>query len=248
MGHVPRYLAYVGRPWVKRILIGGVAALACGLWIVGSVGSAGAQSITAPGTTQVQVPAGATSASFVVAGASGGSGLTTIAGGLGGQVTATIPVVPCTSLTVNVGGAGATNTDGAVAAGGINGGGGAPPGTGGGGGTSEVIDASGNRLLVAGGGGGGGQTFPGVGGFFGAGGGGSGGFGSGEGGTGSGGGGGGGSNFAETAASVLSFTSAPTGDGSVSVTFVGASGSCPTAGTGGTGAPSPVTVRPNFTG
>ena len=116
---------------------------------------------TSPGTFQEPVPAGVTTALVTVAGGNGG-----IAGAPdhllahGGLVTATIPVVACTTLTINVGGTGGNGSTGTAGTGGSNGGasgGLSDPtgaGGGGGGGASEVIDANGNRLVVAGGGGG----------------------------------------------------------------------------------------------
>ena len=105
------------------------------------------------------VPAGVVSASFVLQGASGGQGGgagAAAVGGRGGELRATLVVVPGSIYTVMVGGAGAGAEAGG--AGGFNGGGsgGAANGTsiGGGGGGATDLRSGADRLLVAGGGGG----------------------------------------------------------------------------------------------
>jgi hypothetical protein len=125
-----------------------------------------------------QVPAGICSVSIVAIGASGGQWTPNShelegQAGLGGMVSARVPVTPGSSLTVLVGGQGAPGMGGAApsvppAAGGFNGGGNggeaeAPrafnAGGGGGGGASSVMVGS-TPLVVAGGGGGiGGAVF-----------------------------------------------------------------------------------------
>ena len=110
------------------------------------------------------VPASVTQASFDVLGAQGGANNAGAAGGLGGQATATLTVVPGQVIEVLVGGQGGTGGAG------FNGGGdassGGPPGGGGGGGsdirtgacaatTSCTLAA---RAIVAGGGGGAGAS------------------------------------------------------------------------------------------
>jgi Glycine rich protein len=100
------------------------------------------------------VPAGVTQATFDVYGAQGGGGAPS---GPGGEAEGTLPVVPGSTLQINVGGQ-AIGT-----AGGFNGGGNASIGGGptGGGGASDVRDGSyglADRLVVAGGGGGDGYT------------------------------------------------------------------------------------------
>jgi hypothetical protein len=112
------------------------------------------------------VPAGVTSATFVLDGASGGQGGgtgTPAAPGPGGRLVATLPVVPGTTYTVVVGGRGQDFGPGGAGgyngggAGGTSGGQGNGPGIGGGGGgATDIRSGSGleSRLLVAGGGGG----------------------------------------------------------------------------------------------
>jgi Ca2+-binding RTX toxin-like protein len=108
------------------------------------------------------VPAGVTSATFDLYGASSVIFVqvrdNTYIGGIGGRARATISVVPGTSIQVNVGGAGDNQ-------GGWNGGGdgsGSSGGSGGGGATDIRIGgtALGDRVLVAGGGGGLGICIP----------------------------------------------------------------------------------------
>lgn len=110
---------------------------------------------------QYVVPAGVTSLTVELWGASGAvGGGTPGAGGLGGYTKATIPVTPGETLRLNVGGAGAG------AAGGFNGGAaggnsGSASNGGGGGGATDVRQggtALANRLAVAAGGGGGGGS------------------------------------------------------------------------------------------
>jgi hypothetical protein len=122
------------------------------------------------------VPAGVSSAQFDVFGAQGGLGCTQLAlGGLGGEVTVTLPVTAGQVLQVNVGGAGGDalctlppGGPGLIAgAGGFNGGGrgggrvtaipiGPPPGGGGGGASDIRVNkfSPAERVLIAGGGGG----------------------------------------------------------------------------------------------
>jgi hypothetical protein len=120
------------------------------------------------------VPAGVKSATFTVFGAAGGVSnafTTPPPGGLGGKAVATIALVPGSTVTIVVGGVGATppNVDGCLGgpaggAGGFNGGGaggasggGTTCGGSGGGGASDIRIGGaglGNRVLVAGGGGG----------------------------------------------------------------------------------------------
>jgi len=100
------------------------------------------------------VPAGVTQATFDVYGAQGGGGSPS---GPGGEAEGTLPVVPGSTLQINVGGQATGIT------GGFNGGGNAsiPGGPTGGGGASDVRDGSyglADRLVVAGGGGGDGFT------------------------------------------------------------------------------------------
>ena len=105
------------------------------------------------------VPAGVTSAMFTLYGAEGGAGAGA-PGGLGAEVTATLPsLTPGTILQVNVGQAGAIGPGSAFGGGGSVG----PESAGAGGGASDIrspaADGSyplANRLLVAGAGGGGG--------------------------------------------------------------------------------------------
>ena len=139
---------------------GSAMALAVAAMLTVLAGPASADSCTAgtctatfgPGTATWTVPAGLTSAMFTVDGAQGGSSSSGVAaGGLGGEVSATLRDLTANEqMTVTVGRAGGVN------AGGSNGGGGVANGAGGGGGFSSVADGSGTLLLVAGGGGGGG--------------------------------------------------------------------------------------------
>ncbi len=98
------------------------------------------QAFTTPGTVTFPVPAGVTSVDLVVTGAHGGNGATgSNAGNSGGVVTVTgVPVTPCTTLAILVGGHGTdgiTTTAGTGETGG--GGGGGFFGGGGGGGGSQ---------------------------------------------------------------------------------------------------------------
>ncbi|MGC2405863.1 MAG: glycine-rich protein, partial [Candidatus Cybelea sp.] len=123
------------------------------------------------GTEQTfKVPRGVTQVTVTASGASGPygtvNGSCTLAGGLGGLVQATIPVMPAETLAVFVGGEGtigaACNSASGNGIGGFNGGGdGGSAGYGhighGGGGASDVREggsALSDRILVAGGGGG----------------------------------------------------------------------------------------------
>ncbi|HEY6487278.1 MAG TPA: glycine-rich protein [Candidatus Cybelea sp.] len=118
-----------------------------------------------------RVPSGVTQLVVVVSGSSGadapGKYSRTARGGLGGAVTATIPVRPQETLAIFVGGKGAGAHDGLFGKGGYNGGGdgGSPAGgsgiDGSGGGGASDIREGGNRLadrivVAAGGGGAGG--------------------------------------------------------------------------------------------
>jgi hypothetical protein len=117
---------------------------------------------------QFTVPDGVTQVAIAAAGATGGNGLGASGTGIGGLVTATIPVTPGEALTVDVGGAGNLKTRG------FNGGGGGVDGGGSGGGASDVRQggtALSDRVVVAGGGGGSGGTGSGGGGAGGLGGG-----------------------------------------------------------------------------
>jgi Glycine rich protein len=117
------------------------------------------------------VPAGVTSANFDVQGAQGGNvdtspGVSYTTGGLGGEATADLRLIPGATVIVVVGGQGGSSSGcggGVVGAGGFNGG--APGGLtgpsscpgGGGGGASDVRigrNELSHRILVAGGGGG----------------------------------------------------------------------------------------------
>src|SRR5579863_5881810 len=105
-----------------------------------------------------QVPSGVRHVTITAWGASGGSGgASRGAGGRGGLVKATIPVNAGESLTISVGGEGASYSGGG--GGGFNGG--APSAGGGGGGGGSDVREGGlrfvARVVVAGGGGGGGQ-------------------------------------------------------------------------------------------
>jgi hypothetical protein len=124
------------------------------------------------------VPDGVTSIDVIAIGAAGGNGDTPAslgAGGTGGegeQVSGTLPVIPGSTLYVEVGGVGLPGTRSGGGAGGFNGGGagafdtvaGISVGGGGGGGASDIRNVSrtvtgttlASRLIVAGGGGGGG--------------------------------------------------------------------------------------------
>ena len=129
------------------------------------------ESFVVPGTFSSFVPAGVTTATVAVVGGNGGAGgsLGSLvpnwgdggAGGGGGQATATIPVEPCTALTVNVGGNGADSGsitpgpgDPFPGDGGSNGG-----GAGGRGGIYETtaVAASSVDVIASSGGGGAGQ-------------------------------------------------------------------------------------------
>jgi hypothetical protein len=114
-----------------------------------------------PGTYSVMVPPGVTAATVIAEGGLGHSGLGLAHPGSGGRVSATIPVVACTRLTVNVGSRGGSQS---ARSGGSNGGGTGGAGVhsqgsgGGGGGATDILDAHQIPLIVAGGGGGGGGS------------------------------------------------------------------------------------------
>lgn len=110
------------------------------------------------------VPVGVTSLVIAAQGAAGGTGGTNNAGaGLGGSVSATLPVTAGTTLNIFVGGQGGAGNFGSSGAGGFNGGGAGGTGAlaGGGGGASDVRRggvALSDRVVVAGGGGGAGAA------------------------------------------------------------------------------------------
>jgi hypothetical protein len=170
---------------LSRWIVGAVTA--AGLTMTGLVAAPAALGdVTVPTTfsyetgaptQQYPVPAGITQVTITADGGSGAAaaGGTTSqpggTGGVGGEVTATVPVTPSETLNVVVGGdAGADgNTcsgDDAASCGGPGAGPGGnsgnPAGGGGGGGASQVSDASNSPLVVAAGGGGGGGTIGGV--------------------------------------------------------------------------------------
>lgn len=155
--------------WVRRIVAGIVSSAS--LFLALGFADAAATEVTEEfefiGTPQTwTVPSGVTSATFILWGASGGSGsgvsfAPNAPGGKGARLEATLPVVPGEKYLLYVGGAA---PGGGIEAGGYNGGGGGSYSGnvhdlgGGGGGASDIrISASlTDRLLVAGGGGGGG--------------------------------------------------------------------------------------------
>jgi len=100
------------------------------------------------------VPTGVTEATFTLIGGAGGdAGVLGPVGGFGAQVRATLPVTPGETLTLVVGGQGASS--GAPAwDGGAAGANGDAPAAGAGGGATAVLSSTGAALLVAGGGGG----------------------------------------------------------------------------------------------
>lgn len=107
-------------------------------------------SFTSPGSSSYAVPSGVTSLCIVATGAGGGGGGNATPGALGGhgaQVTATIPVTPGDTLTINVGSGGGAGTN--------TGGGGAG---GGGGGLTSVYNGATAQIIAGGGGGGGGWS------------------------------------------------------------------------------------------
>lgn len=133
--------------------------------LVPSTASATTENFAYTGAEQTWiVPAGVTSATFDLYGAeghTGSDGSNARAGGKGGHATATLAVVPGTSIQVTVGGKGVITSSSITP--GFNGGGnGSTSGTslgGPGGGATDVRvggTALGDRVLVAGGGGGGG--------------------------------------------------------------------------------------------
>ena len=146
-----------------RLVAGSLTSLAVITGVVVSNPGASAAPTVAtfstPGSFNWTVPAGVTSVTIQVAGAGGGDGNSS-SGGLGGYLAGDFVMTPGDSITVHVGGAGAT-----MSVGGVNGGGDADPdGCGGlaggsGGGASDVRtagDTLADRIIVAGGGGGGG--------------------------------------------------------------------------------------------
>jgi hypothetical protein len=136
--------------------------------ISGSTATVTCRFIKNVGAQYWTVPAGVTQATFTLHGGTGGqTAAYTGPGGIGAEVTGTLPVTPGSVLQVNVGRAGKNS-------GGAFGGGGPGGGDGGGGGASDIRDGAytlADRLLVAGGGGGGGgESSDGPGGAFAAGG------------------------------------------------------------------------------
>ncbi len=113
-----------------------------------------------PGTYSYTVPAGVTQIGVDLAGAQGGTSLSS-QGGKGGRIQATLAVSPGEVLQLNVGGSG-TNYQYCVSrAGGYNGGGSGYGYGGGGGGATDIRKggtAVSNRVLVGGGGGGAGYN------------------------------------------------------------------------------------------
>ena len=156
------------------MLIGPPAASAstfsCGSGAPAGTDGAGSCTYTTKGADSFIPPTGITQATFDVYGAQGGG--SPLAGGLGGEATATIAVSHASAVQVTVGGAGATTTAGTFNLGGTNGGGngggshnitvgGVPAAGWGGGGASDVRTGgcapacnTGQRVIVAGGGGG----------------------------------------------------------------------------------------------
>lgn len=170
------------RGWRSALVVSTFVTLAM---IVGGAGGRANGSVTTlktysvPGLYNWKVPAGVTSVTFTVYGASGGSvvsgGVLYALGGPGGEARASFTVKPGWKFEIAVGGQGGTGTGSAAGGGGVNGGGaGFPPGNGvfgggGGGGESAVfrgysgLVCTGSVLtcplqsrIVAGGGGGGG--------------------------------------------------------------------------------------------
>jgi Glycine rich protein/Calx-beta domain len=157
-----------------------VAVAAGAMSLVGGVGAnpaaatvQGVYLANTPGISTWTVPAGATTAEFQLAGAAGGNVNGSAGfpggGGLGGYVTAVLPVTAGDVYTIVVGGAGGQGGGSFGGQGGTNGGGHGgtpglqfPPAAGsGGGGASDVRlggDDFGHRVLVAGGGGGAGAA------------------------------------------------------------------------------------------
>ncbi|MBK7690782.1 MAG: T9SS type A sorting domain-containing protein [Bacteroidetes bacterium] len=134
----------------------------------GQVGPGGSQTFNYTGSVQnFTVPAGVTSIHIVAKGAEGGgsedcANTVTNDGGLGGEASGDLAVLPGQSINIYVGGKPTTNL-GANSPGGFNGGGGAGQYGGPGGGASDVRVgglALVNRVIVAGGGGGGNTGCP----------------------------------------------------------------------------------------
>ena len=132
---------------------GGAAVALVATGLVGSASSGAAAGSGAerfgPGTHSVMVPAGVTVATVTVDGAEGGAAEGAFPRlSSGARVTATLPVVGCTHLTVDAGNAGNGGAPGGSAGG----------GGGGGGAASDIIDANQRLLVIAGGGGGSGNA------------------------------------------------------------------------------------------
>jgi hypothetical protein len=113
------------------------------------------------GASQVwTVPSGVSSETFALSGAVGGAAIGGPIGGLGATVVGTLSLGANFTITINVGGAGGSET--AFGHGGFNGGGDGSEFTGGAGGGATDIRVGGtdvtDRVLVAGGGGGGGAN------------------------------------------------------------------------------------------
>ena len=143
-----------------------MGAGALGRFALAAPASATTETFSVTGAAQTwTVPAGVTSATFDLYGASGGGDAsptaTAFRRGLGGRATATIAVTPGDSIQVNVGGQGTQITGGFNGGGtGTGGGGTGTPGNGGGGASDiRVGDTTlDDRVLVAGGGGGAGTV------------------------------------------------------------------------------------------
>jgi Glycine rich protein len=161
----------IARRWA--LLIGAPALVVGGLGmtfasIAAPASAATSATFSCTGATQTwTVPAGVDTIAVTAFGASGGSGGgmtdTPAPGGLGGETTASLAVIPGEVLQLNVGCVGGTSPSNTPGAAGFNGGGlgglGVQAGGGGGGGSSDIRVGGAtlaDRVLVAGGGGGGG--------------------------------------------------------------------------------------------
>ena len=158
----------------RRLVVGISAVSVAGLGVLGVAASGGgAQTVvdvpvpfTFTGASQTYtVPDDPNVCDLTISAAGANGGTSGVAGGTGGQVVATFPVVPGDVITVDVGGVGASVSSGAAggsggfgggAAGGVSVGAGAVGGGGGGGATT--ISLNGSVILVAGGGGGSGNA------------------------------------------------------------------------------------------
>lgn len=153
---------------LRRLLIVAVGStVGTGTWLaVGSAPPVGAITETFPafpaGLRSFAVPAGVTSVTVTAVGGSGGDGIGAGPGGLGTQVTATVPVTPCETLNLSVGPAGGSAIGGGPSGAqralpGFAGHGDGGPVGGGGGGAPTALMRGGTVLVSAGGGGGGGS-------------------------------------------------------------------------------------------